>query len=107
MRFAVVVEFRVKPENHETFRRLILANAAASLDREPGCQQFDVLVPEGEAAGHFVLYEIYADAAAFEAHLRSDHYRQFDKAVTPIVVDKKVIRLSMVEPEAAARPHTS
>ena len=103
MRFAVVVEFSVKPENHETFRHLILANAAASLDREPGCQQFDVLVPEGEATGHFVLYEIYTDTAAFQDHLKSDHYREFDKAVTPIVTDKKVIRLSLVEPNAATR----
>lgn len=103
MRFAVVVEFRVKPENHEMFRRLIIANATASLDREPGCQQFDVLVPESGPEGHFVLYEIYTDAAAFQDHLKSDHYRHFDQTVTPIVTEKKVVRLAMVEPEPTGK----
>lgn len=102
-RFAVFVEFQVGAENHGRFKDLILENAAASLRNEPGCRQFDVLTPEGGgAAGHFSLYEIYDNSAAFAEHLKADHYRQFDAAVTPFVVAKKVVRLSLVE--AGSKP---
>jgi quinol monooxygenase YgiN len=97
-RFAVFVEFQVDAENHDRFKDLVLENAAASLRNEPGCLQFDVLTPEdGDAMGEFSLYEIYDNAEAFGAHLAADHYRQFDASVTPFVLAKKVLRLSLVE----------
>jgi quinol monooxygenase YgiN len=94
----VLVEFRVKPETQSDFHRLMMENAAASLEREPGCHQFDVLVNEDAAGGRFVLYEIYEDVAAFQAHLQSDHYKTFDKAVSAMVTDKKVEQLRFAAP---------
>ena len=97
-RLAVLVAFSVRPEAHAAFQRLVMDNAAASLSKEPGCQQFDVLVPEKGLAGDLVLYEIYDDAAAFDAHLRSDHYRAFDRAAAPMALTKTVTRLLFAEP---------
>ncbi len=97
-KLAVLVEFGVRPEARESFQRLVLENAAASLENEPGCEQFDVLIPEDGQGGQFVLYEIYAGAEAFEAHLRSDHYLQFDKAAAPMALTKTVTRLLFPEP---------
>ena len=96
-RLVILVDFRVKPTDHERFRRLITENAAASLVREQGCRQFDVLVPEGAAAGRFILYEIYDDQAAFDAHLASEHFRRFDVAAAPIVTERTVTRLVFAE----------
>jgi autoinducer 2-degrading protein len=98
MRLVIWVDFQVKPEEHDTFLNLVLENAAASLADEPGCLQFDVLILEGAPRGSFALYEIYADAPAFEDHLRREHYHVFDKAVTPFVVAKKVSRLRIAGP---------
>ena len=56
------------------------ANAAASLRDEPRCKQFDVCVdPEG--SGRVFLYELYVERSAFDAHLRSEHFGAFDRAV--------------------------
>lgn len=92
-RLALLVTFDVGPEDRAEFHRLVLENAAASLRDEPGCRQFDVLLPEGEAGDRVVLYEIYDDAAAFDAHLRSDHYARFAAATDPLVRGKSVTRL--------------
>jgi (4S)-4-hydroxy-5-phosphonooxypentane-2,3-dione isomerase len=101
-RLAILVDFRVRPEARDDFRRLVAENGAASLKREPGCQQFDILVPEagpeGEMDGRFLLYEIYADAAAFDAHLHTEHYRQFEAAVSAMVAGKTVSRLRFAKP---------
>lgn len=86
---AVVVHFHAKSGEAESFREVILAQAANSLEKEPACRQFDVCVdPQDEH--HFVLYEVYEDAAAFAAHRETDHYATFTERVTPLVASKDV-----------------
>ena len=97
-RHVVLVELHVKLDDRSAFERLIRQNAAASLAHEPGCRQFDVLSPESPTDGRFVLYEIYADAAAFDAHLRTEHFRQFDAATSDMVTQKTITRLRFAEP---------
>lgn len=94
----IMVEFQIRPEAVAEFRRLIAENAATSLAREPGCQRFDVLLPDGEAGDRIVLYEIYADDAAFDAHLRSEHFRQFDAASAAMVLHRAITRLRFAGP---------
>lgn len=88
--FAVVVDFAVEPERAEDFRETMLKQAADSLELEEGCLQFDVFT-ESSRPEIFVLYELYRDEAAFEAHLASDHFAAFSARVEEMV-EKRVIR---------------
>jgi (4S)-4-hydroxy-5-phosphonooxypentane-2,3-dione isomerase len=76
----VLVEILVKPSFVTQFRDLIVANAKTSLEREAGCNRFDVLF-DPEEPRRFVLYEIYEDGAAFDEHLASSHYLSFADAI--------------------------
>ena len=87
--YVVLVEFRLRPGTTERFRRLIDENARASVRDEPGCRQFDVVEPDG-APGSILLYEIYDDAAAFDAHKKTPHFASFDRDSAPLVTEKKV-----------------
>lgn len=91
MLFVIFVDFQLKPGVRSQFRRLIDENADASVRTEPGCLQFDVLEPEGEA-DRLLLYEIYSDRAAFEAHRQTGHFRIFADASESLVLQKKVVR---------------
>lgn len=76
----ILVEFVVKSDFVGKFSRLIATNAKASIEREPGCRRFDVL--QGPANPQsFWLYEIYDDDAAFDAHLKSRHFKVFAAAI--------------------------
>lgn len=66
-KLALVVTFEVKPGEMEAALEAITAHAARSLSSEPGTLRFDVLVPVNEE-DKFILYEMYADEAAFEVH---------------------------------------
>ena len=79
MYFVVVVEFHLKPGARSEFRALIDANADASARNEPGCLQFDVLEPEDES-DRVLLYEVYTDKAAFDAHRKTEHFLVFSRA---------------------------
>jgi quinol monooxygenase YgiN len=48
-----------------------------------------VVIPEGEA-DRVLLYEIYDDAAAFEAHKQTAHFAVFDRDSAPLVAAKEV-----------------
>jgi len=87
---ALVVEFRITPAKVDAFDAAIRANARASVEREPGCRQFDVL-RDPDDASLFFLYELYDDEAAIQAHLQSPHFLQMSDA-TASWVDAKVVR---------------
>ena len=87
--FVVTVWFEVHPEHADSFRERVLIQASNSLEREPACRQFDVSFDPADAARCF-LYERYDDRKAFDVHLASEHFKQFDATVTPWIKSKKV-----------------
>ena len=87
--FVVTVLFELQPGGAGDFEPAMLAQARNSLAAEPDCLQFDVCRnPQRE--DEFFLYEIYRDRAAFDAHLDSPHYKDFDATVTAMVANKTV-----------------
>jgi len=93
--FVIMVDFRLRAGAQAVFRRMIDANARASVRDEPGCRRFDVVEPEGEP-GRVLLYEIYDDETAFDAHRRAAHFLEFDAESAPLVEAKVVTRGALV-----------
>lgn len=87
--YVVVVEFRLKSGSRGDFRPLVDENARTSARDEAGCRRFDVIEPAGDPDA-VLLYEIYDDRAAFDAHVASGHYARFDTASAGYVVGKSV-----------------
>lgn len=85
----VWVEFVLHPEKAEEFIERVKQQARDSLALEEACRHFDVAV-DSKQANRVLLYEIYDDAAAFDLHLASAHFREFDAQVASWVVAKKV-----------------
>ena len=73
--FVLSVDLRIKPENVEAFTAKAIENAADSR-KEPGCRQFDVLVDPKDRT-KLMLYEVYVDDKAFEAHQQTAHFKKY------------------------------
>jgi quinol monooxygenase YgiN len=99
--FVIVVDFHLKPGAKAAFRRLIDENARTSCREEPGCRRFDVLEPAGEG-DRIVLYEIYDDRAAFDAHLKTRHFARFNEESGALVAAKVVTEFGLVCEGSAA-----
>lgn len=99
--FVIVVEFKIHPGKMAAFRRLMDENARASCRDEPGCQRFDVLTSPKDA-DFILLYEIYDDRAAFDAHKKTPHFLSFDKESAPLVANKVVKDYDLVCEGSAA-----
>lgn len=96
--FAITVAFELKENAFDEFYRLVTENAAASVNLEPDCIRFDVLTPVQAGMGPDVLlYEIYRSRAAFELHLASEHFLNFDRRTRDLVRSKTVFAFNALE----------
>ena len=89
MPFAVCVTMHIAEGRMDEFMPLMMENAGASRAEEPGCRQFDVLTDPARPAEVF-LYELYDDAAAFDAHRETAHYARFDARASEMIEEKRV-----------------
>ena len=95
--FAITVAFELHDGAFGEFHRLVSANAAASVALEPECLRFDVLTPLDGNGRSVLLYEIYADRAAFDRHLAAEHYLSFDANTRHLVSKKTVLTFAVAE----------
>ena len=87
MSFVLVVNIRIKPESVESFMRKLGENAAAAR-KEPGCRQFDVLVDPKDRT-KVMLYEVYDDEKAFEAHQQTPHFKKYLAEAVPLLASRE------------------
>lgn len=89
--FAVVVDFQVKEYHIESFATLIDDHARKSVETEPGCLRFEVCRAMDDPQ-HYLVYEVYKDAAAFEDHKRTERFGKFFQLAEPMFAAGPVIR---------------
>jgi (4S)-4-hydroxy-5-phosphonooxypentane-2,3-dione isomerase len=85
--FVLAVQIRIKPENLEKFMQALQVNAREAR-KEPGCRQFDVLVDPNDKT-KVMLYEVYHDDKAFEAHQQTPHFKKYLAEAVPLLASRE------------------
>ncbi|MEI2779308.1 MAG: putative quinol monooxygenase [Tetrasphaera sp.] len=80
---ALIAEFTTSEENLETVRGLIVAYGE-TVRAEPGNRAFQVYNHVAEPT-KFWVHEIYADQAAFEAHIGDPAGKEFNGKLVPLI----------------------
>jgi|TARA_B100000809_G_scaffold158069_1_gene155365 autoinducer 2-degrading protein len=78
--YAIFVTVNVHPEHVDAFIAAGPGDAEGSVRDEPGCFRFDIMQDQ-EIPHRFYLYEVYADEAAFQAHLETPHFLEWKSTV--------------------------
>lgn len=82
---ALIAEFTARQGEAETVAAL-LAGLRADVRREPGNVAFDCF-RRHDAPDKFVVYEIYANKAAFAAHIGADYGAVFNRKLETMIVE--------------------
>ena len=84
----VIARYRAKADRGPEVA-MALGKHLVATRKEPGCVQF--LVYRSRSDGdRFLLYEQYDDAAAFEAHRASDHFKQYvEGTIVPLLAERE------------------
>lgn len=85
--YVITVEFTINPAHQPEFMDAMRQQAHNSLELEKNCHHFDIAWSE-EDQNLIFLYEVYTDRAAFEVHCASDHFRSFNRLISPWVTNK-------------------
>jgi autoinducer 2-degrading protein len=87
MGYVLQVDLRIKRDKVDAFMKKLLENAAHART-EPGCRHFDVLVDPADAT-RAMLYEIYDDEAAFDAHRQTEHFKLYAAEAVPLLESRE------------------
>ena len=85
MKHAVIGTIELKAGARDEVLRAVLAHRERSLRDEPGTLQFEVLVPD-DAPDKLHLFELYADKAAFVAHMKGPSMARATQEIGHLVV---------------------
>ena len=87
MSLVLQVNIKIKPENVDKFMSKVIENAKSARS-EPGCRQFEVLVdPEDRTS--IMLFEVYDDQKAFEAHQAGDAFKKYIANAVPLLASRE------------------
>jgi quinol monooxygenase YgiN len=85
--FVLQVNIRIKPDSVDAFMKKALDNAREAR-KEPGCRQFDVLLDPNDRT-KVMLYEVYDDDSAFEAHQQTPHFKKYLAEAVPLLASRE------------------
>jgi len=84
-----VVDLDIVAADRDKFIALVKDNGATAV-KEPGCHEFNIAAWQKDP-NHIVLFEIWENAAALDAHRASDHFKAY-QAATKEMVSKRELR---------------
>ncbi len=85
---ALVVELKIQPGQRDAFLARARVHRDNVLTKEPGCQRFDLLVPQ-ESDDTVFLYEVYADQGALDAHFETPYMKQYLEDTGPMIANRQ------------------
>ncbi len=95
-KFALIGTIEIASGRREEFVPLLMAHRARCVQEEPGTLRFDVLLPR-EATTQVMIYELYRDEAAFDAHSNGPSLARFREEATGMIVTVSGTRFDLVE----------
>ena len=89
-----IAELEIEPAELDAYRTLLAEEIEASVAKEPGVLMLHA-VSERERPERIRILEVYADRAAYEAHLTTPHFLKYKEATAGMV---RSLRLVDVDP---------
>jgi quinol monooxygenase YgiN len=90
-RYVQVAEIEIDPAQLDAYRAAVQEHINAAIRSEPGVLVL-YAVAENDNPTHVRVFEIYRDSNAYEAHLRSDHFRKYKTTTEKMVKSLKLVR---------------
>ena len=95
-KLAIIATIEIAPGRMDEYLPLAVAHRARCLKDEPGTLQFELMRPRDDGS-KVMLYEVYRDDAAFDAHRNGPSMKRIREEAAGIIVKVSGIRCNPVE----------
>lgn len=96
-----LAELEIEPADLERYRELLGEEIETSVANEPGVLMLNAVAISG-APSQIRLMEVYADQAAYEAHLKSPHFLKYKTKTARMVRSLRLIETDAIMLRAKA-----
>ena len=93
----LIAHLDVNASHLDKYLPLIKAHAQNSVQIEPGCLRFEILVAE-KSPTHLILFEVYTDNEALESHSNSEHMSEYRKLTKGMVLKSTIYQCATEYP---------
>jgi 4-carboxymuconolactone decarboxylase len=93
-----ISEIEIVPEHLEEYKSILKEEAAASLAKEPGVIAIFPMFQKEQPA-QVRIVEIYANKAAYQAHLQTPHFQKYKTTTSKMVKDLKLVDMESLDKE--------
>src|SRR5262249_11390874 len=90
----LVVEYDIVPAEIDNYMTAIRALGAVAV-KEPGCRQLSIAVSQKDA-NHVLLFEAWDNAAALDAFLATDRFKNYQAATANMIAKRDIRAFSSV-----------
>jgi quinol monooxygenase YgiN len=91
-----IAELEIIPQYLTEYKTILQEEAAAAIAKEPGVIAIFPMA-EAEHPTKIRILEIYADKAAYEAHLRTPHFLHYKTTTTKMVASLKLVEMDCLD----------
>lgn len=98
-----LAELVIDPDQLDAYRTLLAEEIGASVGIEPGVLMLYAVAVKG-SPDHIRILEVYADQAAYEAHLRSTHFLKYKSGTIGMVRSLQLIETDPISLRAKPLP---
>lgn len=93
-----IAELEIKPEFLNEYKTILKEQASISLKKEPGVIAL-FPISQTETPLQIRLVEIYADKAAYDAHIASSHFQLYKTTTLKMVLSLKLVEMNALDTE--------
>jgi quinol monooxygenase YgiN len=102
MPFVRVAELEIDPDQLDPYTAAVREEMDASVRIEPGVLAI-YAVAEKDQPHKFRFFEMYADEAAYRAHIASPHFRKYVEVTRNMITSRRLLDVTPVQLSAKNR----
>ncbi|MBK18435.1 MAG: antibiotic biosynthesis monooxygenase [Rhodospirillaceae bacterium] len=91
MSIALFVTLDLNEGKIDDYLALAHEHKARVLKNEPGCQHFDILIPD-DTSNRVHLFEVYDDEPALDVHMNSEYMQKYREQSAPMLANRLINR---------------
>ena len=91
-RYVQIAELEIDPAQLDRYKAAVEEQIEAAIRLEPGVLVL-YAVSEKENPARVRVFEVYASADAYKAHLQAEHFRKYKRTTDPMVKSLKLVRV--------------
>ena len=90
-----IAELEIDPAQLDAYRAMLAEEIEASVEKEPGVLMLHA-VAERERPEHIRILEVYANRAAYEAHIQTPHFLKYKEGTAGMVLSLRLVDVDPV-----------